>query len=92
MQGKGEKATEFFERKRLEEADYAKGAKVYYELIKQHVYKVRYKEAGDKTWTWLEKETANPPFKVRTFRIKDGAEKAAQELRDSAFVAEVVEA
>lgn len=92
MQDKGEKATEFFERKRLEGVDYAKGAKIYYELTKQHVYKVRYKEAGDKTWKWLEKETANPPFKTRTFRIKARAEKARQELVDSCFEAEVVEA
>jgi hypothetical protein len=55
-------------------------------------YKVRYKEAGEKDWKWLEKETATPPFKARVFHKKAKAEKARQELVDSCFEAEVVEA
>jgi hypothetical protein len=53
-------------------------------------YKVRYKEAGAKQWQWLEKETANPPFKARIFHIAAKAEKARQELVDSCFEAEVI--
>jgi len=53
-------------------------------------WKVRYREAGDKKWKWLEDSNQLPPFPIVVFKTKEAAEKATEELRDSCFEAEAV--